>query len=150
VTAAVWAVGLPGEMAKHELLFAPGTPIAGGEAGAIWREIAIGHWEVVAACDVDGVRHVALQPAASRVAIDWSVLNGRERRVLALVAHGHAQKVIALRLGLSPTTVSAAFRSARRRLGFGSSNELVRACQGAGDAIEEPGASRHGAPHEHE
>jgi DNA-binding CsgD family transcriptional regulator len=124
-------------MAKNDLLFAPGMPIPSSEAADIWREIAMGHWEVLAACDADGVRHVALKPAASKATIDWSLLNERERRVLALVARGHAQKVIAMRLALSPTSVSAAFRSARDRLGFESSGDLVRACQGAGEAIEE-------------
>ena len=126
------------DAAPDALLFAPGTPIASSEAAAIWREMAVGHWEVVAACDSDGTRHVAITRVASRAAVDWSLLTGRERRVLALVACGHAQKVIAMRLGLSPTTVSATFRAARDRLGFASSNELVRACQGVREAIDEP------------
>jgi DNA-binding CsgD family transcriptional regulator len=136
--------------AADGLLFAPGTPVPSSEAATIWREVAMGHWEVVAACDANGMRHVALKPAPSKASIDWSRLTERERRVLALVALGHAQMVIAMKLRLSPTTVSAAFRSARDRLGFGSSSELVRMCQGAGEAIDEPGEPRRGCALEDE
>jgi hypothetical protein len=39
------------------------------------------------------------------------------RYALALVADGLAQKVIAIKLGMHPSTVSAVLNSARRRLG---------------------------------
>ncbi len=99
------------------------------QAETIWRELAVGYWQVLAAVDADGTRHVAIVPAASRPVVDWSVLTERERLVLALVARGFSQKVIAPKLGLSRSAISAAFQSAKGRLGFRSSNALVRACQ---------------------
>ncbi len=106
-------------------------------AAAIWRELALGYWQVLAAVDVEGERHVAIAPAPSKRAIDFSLLTKRECRVLVAVARGHSQKVIAATLGLSASTVSAAFCSARARLGFASPSELVRACQGAADTMTE-------------
>jgi DNA-binding CsgD family transcriptional regulator len=100
------------------------------QAETIWRELAFGYWQVLAAVDADGTRHVAIVPAASRPVVDWSLLRERERLVLAMVARGLSQKSIALRLGLSRSAISAAFQMAKERLGFRSASELVRACQG--------------------
>jgi DNA-binding NarL/FixJ family response regulator len=100
------------------------------QAETIWREIALGYWQVLAAVDAGGTRHVAIVPAASRPVIDWSLLTERERLVLALVARGLSQKIIAPNLGLSRSAISAAFQAAKERLGFRSANALVRACQG--------------------
>jgi DNA-binding CsgD family transcriptional regulator len=118
-------------------LFAPGAPVAQAEADTIWRELASGRWQVLAAIDANGRRHLAIVPAAPKPAIHWRALGARQRYVLALVARGYAQKVIAMKLGMAASTVSAAFQSARRRLGFPSPSDLVRACQGAGEALAE-------------
>jgi DNA-binding CsgD family transcriptional regulator len=118
-------------------LFAPGAPVTQVQAATIWRELALGRWQVLAAMDANGCRHVAIVPAAPKPMIQWRALSARQRYVLALVARGCAQKVIAMKLGMAPSTVSAAFQSARVRLGFRSPNDLVRACQGAGVALAE-------------
>jgi DNA-binding NarL/FixJ family response regulator len=96
----------------------------------------LGHWTVLAATDSNGVRHVAIEPAASKRTVAWGALSAIQRRVLVLIAHGLPQKVIAMKLGMAPSSVSSAFQSARVRLGFRTSYELVRACQGAGELIE--------------
>jgi DNA-binding NarL/FixJ family response regulator len=44
-------------------------------------------------------------------------LSEREREILALVAHGHANKVIALRLGISHKTVRNTLSAACRKIG---------------------------------
>ena len=116
-------------------VFAPGTPVPDEEAVSIWRELAMGRWEVLAAVDANGRRHLAIVPAAPKPDVDWHALGARERFVLAHVARGYAQKVIAMKLGMAASTVSAAFQAARVCLGFRSPNELVRACQGAGEAL---------------
>jgi DNA-binding CsgD family transcriptional regulator len=118
-------------------LFAPGTPLSDEEAAVIWRELALGHWTVLAATDSQGVRHVAIEPASSKPMVAWGALSATQRRVLALIARGLPQKVIAMMLGMAPSSVSSAFQSARVRLGFGTSYELVRACQGVGELIDE-------------
>lgn len=123
-------------------LFAPGAPMSPVEAATIWRELALGRWQVLAAIDANGTRHLAIAPAAPKPGILWRALGVRQRYVLALVARGCPQKVIAMRLGMAPSTISAAFQSARVRLGFSSANELVRACQGAGEALAEALAHR--------
>lgn len=105
------------------------------ETEKIWRELALGYWQVVSAVDVDGTRRVTIAPTPSRPEVDWARLTGRERQVLGMVARGLPQKVIAPRIGLSASAVSAAVCSARDRLGFASSSELVRACQGAGKLL---------------
>lgn len=118
-------------------LFVPGTPLSDEEAAVIWREVALGHWTVLAAVDSNGVRHVAIEPAASKPMVAWAALSPTQRQVLVQVARGLAQKVIAMKLGMAPSSVSSAFQSARVRLGFGTSCELVRACQGAVELIDD-------------
>ena len=64
-------------------------------------------------------------PSASDA--DWRTLSGRERDVLEMVTAGTPQKVIALELGLAPSTICEALRSTRERLGFGTFADLARA-----------------------
>jgi DNA-binding NarL/FixJ family response regulator len=123
--------------AADSSLFSPGTPLAQVEVATIWRELALGRWQVLAAMDANGRRHLAIVPAATKPVIHWRALGARQRYVLALLARGYAQKVIAIKLGMAPSTVSAAFQSARLRLGFPSPNDLVRACRGAGETLAE-------------
>jgi DNA-binding CsgD family transcriptional regulator len=123
--------------AEDSPLLAPGTPVPEEEARSIWRELALGHWEVIHALDADGRRHLAIVPRAHNPKVspvDWRALRARERYVVAMVARGCPQKVIALKLGMAPSTVSAAFQSARVRLGFASPNELVRAWKASGES----------------
>jgi DNA-binding CsgD family transcriptional regulator len=131
-TVASWS---PSTGPSDSPLLAPGAPLAPEEAATIWRELALGRWRVVAAMDANGQRHLAIVPAPPQPVIHWRALGARQRYVLALVARGYAQKVIAMKLGMAPSTVSAAFQSARLRLGFPSPSDLVRACQGAGAAL---------------
>jgi DNA-binding CsgD family transcriptional regulator len=64
---------------------------------------------------------------ATSTTVDWRALTAREHSVLSMVAAGAAQKVVAIKLRMAPSTVSAALGSARRRLGFPSFGRLVRA-----------------------
>jgi DNA-binding NarL/FixJ family response regulator len=114
-------------------LLAPGTPLSDEQAALIWRELAAGRWEVRAAIDANGSRHVAITPVASKQGVDWGALGPRERRVVGLLAGGLAQKTVAMELGISPSAVSTALHAARARLGFGSASELVSAYRSAGD-----------------
>jgi DNA-binding CsgD family transcriptional regulator len=61
------------------------------------------------------------------VALDWGRLSERERSVLSWAARGVAQKVVALELEIAKSTVSKTLRSARQRIGFASSAQMLRA-----------------------
>ena len=56
----------------------------------------------------------------------FSVLSGREREVLHLIAEGLAAKEIAVQLGISTKTVEAHRTSLMRKLGVRKATELVR------------------------
>jgi FixJ family two-component response regulator len=76
------------------------------------------------------------------------VLRPIHRLVLANVADGFPQKVIAMKLGMAPSTVSATLDGARRRLGFDAIHRLVRAYCAARDIVEPPadrGSAGYGA-----
>jgi DNA-binding CsgD family transcriptional regulator len=75
-----------------------------------------------------------LAPPSGRSAVDWTVLTARQRRILALVSRGRAQKVVALELGLAQSTVSATIRAARLRIGLPSLAHLVCAYAAAAAA----------------
>jgi DNA-binding CsgD family transcriptional regulator len=111
----------------HEsLLRSDGVPVPHQEAARIWRELALGHWQVLAAVDAEGTRHVAIAPLP-KPPIRWEVLRYRERQVLALAIRGTSQKLIAAELGVAATTVSETLCGARSRLGFLSVADLLRA-----------------------
>jgi DNA-binding CsgD family transcriptional regulator len=119
-----------------------GREVEPHEVARIWREIAAGQWSALAGVDAGGLRHaVTCRDAAKPVA--WQVLNHLQREVLALTASGFPQKVIAMKLGLAPSTMSGALQRAHKLLGFGSLGQLLRAYCAFKDVIEfeEAGAS---------
>jgi DNA-binding CsgD family transcriptional regulator len=93
------------------------------DAESLWRALLDGRVALVDRFDRDGRRFVVLRPCAPH---ERDALTVRERDVLASVALGHANKRIALDLGVSESTVSAALRSAARKLGVRSRVELAR------------------------
>ncbi len=112
------------------LLLDEGPAIDPPETRRIWCSMALGHCHMLAAVDTGDTGHLAIRRAWGRQ-VDWPALNDRQREILALVADGLAQKVIAMKLDLAPATVSSAMDSARKRLGFASHAQLVRAYCGA-------------------
>jgi DNA-binding NarL/FixJ family response regulator len=108
------------------LLRPSGVAVPERDAARIWREVALGQWQILAAIDTDGTRHVAIAPRP-RPTIHWEVLRYRERQVLALAAQGVPQKFIAAELEVTASTVSEALRTARLRLGFPCLADLLRA-----------------------
>jgi DNA-binding CsgD family transcriptional regulator len=113
-----------------------GAAVDPREVARVWREIGAGQWCALASIDIGTECHVAMRYSSAR-AVEWSRLRRRELDVLGLVARGYAQKVIAIKLGMAPSTVSANLQSARGRLGFPSFAQLVRAYCAAREAIEE-------------
>jgi DNA-binding CsgD family transcriptional regulator len=118
--------GLP----LDSLLLDEGAAIDPPEIGRIWCSMALGHCHALAAADTGHTGHVAIRRAWGKQ-VEWTALNDRQREILALVADGVAQKVIAMKLCLAPATVSSTMDSARKRLGFASHAHLLRAYCGA-------------------
>jgi DNA-binding NarL/FixJ family response regulator len=98
-------------------------PVAVEDAAAVWHALLEGRFAVSDRFDRDGRRFVVVRASG---ADERHALTLRERQVLGSVALGHANKRIALELGVSESTVSAALRGAARKLGVRSRVELAR------------------------
>jgi DNA-binding CsgD family transcriptional regulator len=116
----------PEDSPDRSFLWAKGMEVEAPEAFRIWREIVAGQWSTLAGVDAAGTRH-AVMSRVSANPVDWLALSKLHGAALALLARGDAPKVVAMKLGLAPSTVSSALGSARRRLGFESSSQLLRA-----------------------
>lgn len=95
------------------------------DAVAIWRGLVQGRWSLVEHFDSDGKRFIVAHKNPENV-VDPRALGEQERRVVGLAAHGHSNKLIAYHLGVASSTVATHLRSALRKLGLGSRDELVR------------------------
>jgi DNA-binding CsgD family transcriptional regulator len=141
----------PGSAPLDSLLSGRGRDVDPQDVARTWREIAAGHWSTLTGIDTGGLRHAVMTRDDSTRSHDWRMLSTTHRSVLVLMAEGFPQKAIALKLRMPPSTVSAALDSARRRLGFDSLNQLVRAYCAVRDLIDQPAdpsrseASRMGA-----
>lgn len=124
-----------GGVPAHTLLSGDGREVGLHEVGRTWREIAAGQWIALAGVDAGGLRHAVMRRDSAK-AVDWLALNTVQRKALALTASGCPQKVIAMKLGLAPSTVSGALQIAHRRLGFGSLSQLLRAYCASRDIID--------------
>jgi DNA-binding NarL/FixJ family response regulator len=92
---------------------------------ALWRCLVDGQWSLVDRVDQDGRRFLLARRNAPVVDEPRS-LSPRERQVLALLALGHSEKLVAYELGLAPSTVSLLARSASQKLGLTSRTDLMR------------------------
>jgi DNA-binding NarL/FixJ family response regulator len=122
-------------VALDALLSADGPEVEPSQVVRIWREIASGRWSLLSGVDAGGMRHGTMRRDSAEP-VDWLPLRRRHWDVLALVAGGFPQKVIAMRLGLAPASVSSALTTARRQAGFASLGQLLRAYCGAVDPDE--------------
>jgi DNA-binding CsgD family transcriptional regulator len=96
------------------------------EALELWRGLVAGRWSLVDVFDSDGRRFMVARENAVRGPGQRLALSVREQQVLAYVAMGHANKLIAYSLGLSESTVSEHARRAMLKLGLGSRLEVAR------------------------
>jgi DNA-binding NarL/FixJ family response regulator len=112
--------------ASDSWLKADGIRVEPQEMARIWREIASEQWSPLASLDLGAVSYVAMRRASSKE-VQWARLTEKERGVVDLMAQGFAQKVVAMKLGLAPSSVSSLFRSAHKRLGFRAPFQLLRA-----------------------
>jgi DNA-binding CsgD family transcriptional regulator len=124
----------------HSFLWAKGPEVEGAEAVRLWREIVAGRWSTLTGVDAAGTRYAVLRRESANP-VDWLALGKLHWAVLALLARGEALKVVAMKLGLAPSTVSSALGSARRRLGFASPSQLLRAYCAIAD-VRDPSEKR--------
>jgi DNA-binding CsgD family transcriptional regulator len=91
----------------------------------LWRVLVDGEWSLIDQFDRDGRRFIVAHKNDPQVT-DPRALTLRERQVLACVAMGHPGKLIAYSLGVSPSSVSMARRTAMRKLGLQTTADVVR------------------------
>ncbi len=95
----------------------------------MWRALVAGRWSIVDRFDRDGKRYLVAHQNEPD-AIGPRTLTDRERQVVAFVAMGHSNKLVAYELGLSESAVGAYLCGARRKLGIRSRLDLVRLLHG--------------------
>ena len=93
-----------------------------------WRALVLGQYSLLDVFDTDGKRFVVARPnvPAARAIERAASLTAQERAVLALLAGGASNKLIAYDLGISTSTVAARLASAASKLGTTTHAELVR------------------------
>jgi DNA-binding NarL/FixJ family response regulator len=103
------------------------------EAVAVWRALVAGRWTLVDHFDADGRRYLVARRSEPEPVLVTGLarLTPREREIVAFVALGHTNKLIAYELGLAPTTVATHLASASAKLGATTRIELVRAFEAA-------------------
>jgi DNA-binding CsgD family transcriptional regulator len=89
------------------------------EALGTWKALVAGRWSLLDHFDSDGRRFVVAHRNDARVP-DMRCLSLRERQILAYVALGHSNKVIAYELGLSMSTVAGHLARGRMKLRLSS------------------------------
>jgi len=94
-------------------------------AVAMWAALVAGRWSLVETFDTDGRRFMVARRDEPDV-IARASLSVRECQVAALVAIGHANKVVAYELGVSVSTVGTHLASAMHKLGVRTRNDLLQ------------------------
>jgi DNA-binding CsgD family transcriptional regulator len=90
-----------------------------------WQALVCGRWSLVDWFDTDGRRFILALPNPPSV-WDPRGLNEQESQVVAFAALGESNKLIAYRLGLSQSRVSALLRAAMQKLCVKSRAQLTR------------------------
>lgn len=101
--------------------------LVGEEAKAVWSSVVGDQHAIEDSFELDGRVYLRVRAQASAPMAPARPLSEREAQVLACVAMGQANKVIACDLGLSESTVSAYVRRAAAKIGTSSRVGLVRA-----------------------
>ncbi len=100
----------------------------------IWEALVAGRWSLLDHFDSDGRRFIVAHRNDAEVA-DARGLTHRERQVVAQVALGQSNKMIAYELGLSTSTVANHLASARAKLGLPSAAALRQKVSQNGDSF---------------
>jgi DNA-binding CsgD family transcriptional regulator len=123
--------------ASDSWLTAEGFRLEAKEIARIWREIASGQWRPIASVDIGAVSYTTLRRVSGK-SVDWARLSSREREALDLLACGDALKLIAIKLGLAPSTLSSILERARAHMGFATRAQLLRAYCVTRTALNDP------------
>ena len=107
------------------------------QAVELWTALVDSRWTVVDHFDGDGRRFVIAQ-RNEPVAPPCDALTRRERQVLAYVAMGRSNKLIAYHLGVAVSTVASHVSSASATLGANSRVELIRRFLASGSRASDP------------
>lgn len=92
----------------------------------LWRALYGGEFSLLDTFDSDGRRFVIARRNAPGAPSSETALAPRQRRILALLAGGCTNKLIAYELGLAPATVAREIGRLRTLLGAHTGSELVR------------------------
>lgn len=110
------------EARQHANSIANDDPL---EAMQLWQGLIDGRWSLLDIVDTDGRAFTVLREnpleVRSRIA-----LSERERQVAYLVGRGHHIKLVAYKLGVSPSTVRSQLRSALQKLNLSDRYGLCR------------------------
>jgi DNA-binding CsgD family transcriptional regulator len=106
------------------------------EALGEWKGLVDGRWSLVDKFDRDGKRFVLARRNEPGVRT-LSPLSDRERQVVAYVALGHSNKLIAYELGIADSTVRVLVARAARKLGARTREELATRAEASGAAQRE-------------
>lgn len=113
--------------AAHELQRAESLAADAPESAvAVWRGLVEGRWSLIHATDKRGRRQLLLRHNEIEEARGEDAHARRISSVMALAARGHANKLIAYELGLTPSTVASDLKEGLSRLGLKSRAELVK------------------------
>jgi DNA-binding CsgD family transcriptional regulator len=94
------------------------------EALRLWEGLVRGKWSLVDWFDAEGRRFLIARPNAPHIP-DPRGLSEREAQVATYASLGDSSKIIAYRLGLSPSSVSRVLRAAMRKLSVTTRAQLV-------------------------
>jgi DNA-binding CsgD family transcriptional regulator len=89
-----------------------------------WRALASGRWTILDCFDRDGRRFIVARPNEPAASAEPK-LTRRQAQIVACVALGHGNKLIAYELGLGVSTVAAHVAAAARKLGARTRVELI-------------------------
>jgi DNA-binding CsgD family transcriptional regulator len=95
------------------------------EAADLWQALVDGRWSLLDQLDTDGRRWILARRNAP-VAVDAPPLTPREQQVLAYVALGHSNKLVAYTLGTTSSAVGNLIARASRKLRVSSRVELIQ------------------------
>ena len=98
------------------------------QAVELWRGLVLGRWSLVDHKDSDGKRFLLARQNAP-VVREPAALSAEERRAAALFSLLGSVKLVAYELGLAPSTISQALKSASRKLGCRNRAELAALLQ---------------------
>lgn len=100
---------------------------------ALWQVLFARTFSVVDVFDRDGRRYLVANRNRPKPRVPLvATLTTREQEVVALVARGHSNKLIAYELDIGPSAVANHLASAARKLRLGSSRQLIMSIAGGG------------------